>query len=75
MERGTNENTNRLIRRYLPKGIPITDHQPYLDAIADDLGRLPEGLPRLPNPTRSLRRTTRCFHDLTPPNRRDELRH
>ena len=33
-ERGTNENTNRLIRRYLPKGTPITSHQPYLDAIA-----------------------------------------
>ncbi len=33
-ERGTNENTNRLIRRYLPKGTPITSHQHYLDAIA-----------------------------------------
>ena len=36
-ERGTNENTNRLIRRYLPTGTPITSHQPYLDAIAYEL--------------------------------------
>ena len=42
-ERGTNENTNhRLIRRYLPKGTPITSHQPYLDAIAYE----PDNCPR-----------------------------
>ncbi len=40
-ERGTNENTNRLIRRYLPKGTPITAHQPYLDAIAEELNNCP----------------------------------
>ena len=40
-ERGTNENTNRLIREYLPKGVEITSHQPYLDAIADELSDRP----------------------------------
>jgi len=41
-ERGTNENTNRLIRRYLPKETPITSHQPYLDTIAHE----PDNYPR-----------------------------
>ena len=27
--------------RYLPKGTPITSHQPYLDAIADELNNCP----------------------------------
>ena len=40
-ERGTNENTNRRIRRYLPKGTNITDHQPYLNAIAEELNEMP----------------------------------
>ncbi|MBG6226104.1 IS30 family transposase, partial [Arthrobacter sp. CAN_A2] len=34
-------NTNRLIREYLPKGVEITSHQPYLDAIADELNDRP----------------------------------
>ena len=40
-ERGSNENTNGLIREYLPKGTPITSHQPYLDAIAEELNERP----------------------------------
>lgn len=40
-ERPSNENTNGLIREYLPKGIEITSHQPYLDAIADELNDRP----------------------------------
>lgn len=43
-ERPTNENTNGLIREYLPKGIDITDHQPYLDAIADELNDRPRAV-------------------------------
>lgn len=40
-ERGTNENTNRIIRRYLPQGTEITSHQPYLDAIAEEINEIP----------------------------------
>lgn len=40
-KRGINKNTNRLIRRYLPKGTPITSRQPYLDAIAYELNNRP----------------------------------
>lgn len=40
-ERGTNEQTNRMIRRDIPKSTPITDHQPYLNAIAEELNEIP----------------------------------
>ena len=41
-ERPTNENTNRLIREYLPKGIDIPSDQAYLDSIAEELNERPE---------------------------------
>lgn len=40
-ERGSNKNRNRIVRRYLPKSTDITTHQPYLDAIADEINELP----------------------------------
>lgn len=40
-QRPTNENTNRLIREYLPKGTDIVQHQPYLTAIAEELNTRP----------------------------------
>lgn len=40
-ERPTNENTNGLIREYLPKGIELTSHQPFLDSIAEELNDRP----------------------------------
>ena len=43
-ERPTNENTNGLIREYLPKEEHITSHQPYLDAIADELNDRPRAV-------------------------------
>lgn len=43
-ERPTNENTNRLVREYLPKGIDIPADQPYLDAIAEELNERPRAV-------------------------------
>jgi transposase, IS30 family len=40
-ERGTNENTNGLLREYFPKGTEITDDQTYLDALARELNNRP----------------------------------
>ena len=40
-ERPTNENTNRLIREYLPKGTVIPADQAYLEAIAAELNERP----------------------------------
>jgi IS30 family transposase len=40
-ERGTNEQTNRWIREYLPKGTPIPNDPDRLAAIADRLNRRP----------------------------------
>lgn len=40
-ERPSNENSNGLIREYLPKGTDITDNQAYLNAIAAELNNRP----------------------------------
>ena len=40
-ERGTNENTNRLLREYFPKSTDITDDQTYLNLVARELNNRP----------------------------------
>lgn len=40
-QRPSNENTNGLIREYIPKGEHIPAHQPYLTAIAEELNERP----------------------------------
>lgn len=40
-QRPSNENTNGLIREYIPKGEIIPDHQPYLTSIAEELNERP----------------------------------
>ncbi len=43
-ERPSNENTNGLIREYLPKGEVLPSHQPFLDSIADELNDRPRAV-------------------------------
>ncbi len=40
-QRGTNENTNGLLREYFPKSTEITDDQTYLDCVAAELNNRP----------------------------------
>jgi IS30 family transposase len=40
-ERGTNENTNRWLREYFPKGTTIPNDPDYLQAVADELNDRP----------------------------------
>ncbi|MGZ4728416.1 MAG: transposase, partial [Acidimicrobiales bacterium] len=40
-QRGSNENTNGLLRQYFPKGKPLPPDQAHLDAVADELNGRP----------------------------------
>ena len=61
-DRRTNDNTNQLIRRYLPTGTPITSHQPYLDAIAYELGNCPRATLGYRNPTEAFNQLIATTH-------------
>jgi IS30 family transposase len=43
-ERGTNENTNGLLREYFPKGTEITGDIHYLNAVADEINGRPRAI-------------------------------
>ena len=55
-QRPSNENTNALIREYLPKGEHITSHQPYLTAIAEELNERPRATLGFLTPRESFER-------------------
>lgn len=55
-EQPSNENTSKLISEYLPKGVDITDHQPYLGANADELDERPRQILRFLTPREAFER-------------------
>jgi IS30 family transposase len=59
-QRGSNENTNGLLRQYLPRNTRLGDHtQAELDAIADQLNGRPRHTPGCKTPSQTLDRAMR----------------
>jgi transposase, IS30 family len=50
-ERGSNENLNRIVREYLPKGVEITSDPTYLAAIAAEINDRPRKIHGWKNPS------------------------
>ncbi|CCI51465.1 IS30 family transposase [Nostocoides jenkinsii] len=55
-QRPSNENTNGLIREYIPKGENIPAHQPYLNSIAEELNERPRAVLGYLTPRESFER-------------------
>ena len=76
-ERGTNENTNGLIREYFPKGTEITGDMDYLWAVADSLNDRPRAILGFRKPSEvfaelmlqeaEIQTGLNCFDRLRPP--------
>jgi IS30 family transposase len=68
-ERGSNENLNRIVREFFPKGVTITSDPNYLAMVASEINDRPRKIPQLKETVQAIHCTcrVRCFHWLNLP--------